>query len=269
MKTHLYIGTSGWHYNHWLGLFYPPEITGYNELRYHAEHFNTVENNSSFYRIASEATYKTWSRMTPENYKFSMKLNKLITHVHRLELNKEVKEKVCYILTSTQVLQNKLGVILIQLPPSFKYDLERLDKFLSFLKNEIKSLEYKFDVAIEFRNKYWFIKEVYAILKKYNVALVASQSSRYPEVRQVTADFAYIRMHGPVKLFSSPYTAEQLEDWAAYIKSISKKMKQIFVYFNNDFHGFALENAKELSAILNFKITQSKSNIQNSHREAK
>jgi uncharacterized protein YecE (DUF72 family) len=81
MKTQLYIGTSGWHYKHWLGLFYPPKISGYNELRFHAEHFNTVENNSSFYRVAKESTYKTWFRMTPAHYKFSMKLNKLITHI--------------------------------------------------------------------------------------------------------------------------------------------------------------------------------------------
>src|SRR4030095_1866508 len=123
MKTRLYIGTSGWHYKHWLGLFYPPEISGYNELRFHAAHFNTVENNSSFYRVAKESTYKTWSRMTPAHYKFSMKLNKLITHIHRLELNDEVREKVHYILTSTQILKDKLGAMVIQLPPSFRFDV--------------------------------------------------------------------------------------------------------------------------------------------------
>jgi uncharacterized protein YecE (DUF72 family) len=251
MKTHLYIGTSGWHYKHWLGLFYPPEISGYNELRFHAAHFNTVENNSSFYRVAKESTYKTWFRMTPAHYKFSMKLNKLITHIHRLELNDEVREKVQYILTSTQILKDKLGAMVIQLPPSFRFDVGKVEQFLTFFMAEIQVQEYRFDVAIEFRNKYWFTDEVYALLKKHNVALVAGQSSRYPEVRQITANFAYIRMHGPEKLFASKYSTEQLEDWASYISSISPQVKQIYVYFNNDYHGYALENAKELANLLN------------------
>ncbi len=250
MKTRVYIGTSGWHYNHWLGLFYPPDISGYNELRFHAQHFNTVENNSSFYRIAKESTYKTWFRMTPDDYKFSIKLNKLITHGYRLELNEEVAEKVHYILTSTQVLKGKLGAIVIQLPPSFRFDVEKLEHFLAFFQAEIQAQAYKFDVAIEFRNKYWFTDEVYVLLKRHNVALVAGQSSRYPEVRHITANFAYIRMHGPEKLFASKYSSAQLEDWAQYISTISSEVKVVYVYFNNDFHGYALENAKELANII-------------------
>jgi uncharacterized protein YecE (DUF72 family) len=245
----IYIGTSGWHYTHWLGIFYPPEIMGYNELCYHAKFFNTVENNSSFYRIAGESTYKTWVRMVPEEYKFSMKLNKLITHTHRLELNEEVKERIAYILSTTQILKGKMGAMVIQLPPSFRYDLLKLGEFLKFFKGEIKKLEYKFDVAIEFRSKYWFTKDTYKLLKKYNVALVAAQSSRYPGERQVTADFAYIRMHGPEKLFSSKYTTAQLREWALYIKEIYSQVRCVYVYFNNDFHGYALENAKELAEI--------------------
>jgi uncharacterized protein YecE (DUF72 family) len=250
MATQLYIGTSGWHYDDWVGLFYPPEITGYRELTFHSQHFNTVENNSSFYRIASEATYKTWDRMTPDGYKFSIKLNKLITHTHRLELNNETAEKIQYILDSTQVLGEKLGVVLIQLPASFRYDLAKLDKFLAYFCPVVRSKPYAFDIAIEFRNKYWFVDEVYEVLEKYNVALVAGQSSRWPGVRHATADIAYIRMHGPEKLFASPYSTQQLEEWAMYIKNLPAHVKRVNVYFNNDFHGYALENAKELTAIL-------------------
>lgn len=249
-NAQIYIGTSGWHYNHWLGLFYPKEITGYNELRFHSEHFNSVENNSSFYRIASEATYKTWDRMTPPEYKFSMKLNKIITHIHKLEVNDDVEKKVKYILHSTQILKGKLGAIVIQLPASFKVDLERLEKFLAFFTNEVAHYEYKFDIAIEFRNKYWFVDEVYSLLLKYNVSLVTGQSSRYPEIRKITADIAYIRMHGPEKLFASSYTKEQLNELAAYIKSIASQVKRVYTYFNNDFHGYALENAKVLSTLI-------------------
>ena len=246
----IYIGTSGWHYTHWMGKFYPPEVKGYNELRFFSEHFNTVENNSSFYRISKESTYKTWVRMTPESFTFSLKLNKFITHTHRLELTDEVQEKCIAILTSLQVLKGQLGAILIQLPPSFKYDLIHLETFLTFFTSEIQKQEYKPDLAIEFRNKIWFTKDAYELLKKYNVALVAAQSSRYPGVQKVTADTCYIRMHGPEKLFASSYSDEQLEEWAVFIRKSAKKVKRVYVYFNNDFYGYAIDNAKTLQEML-------------------
>lgn len=247
----LYIGTSGWHYNDWLGTFYPPDVTGYNELTYHAQHFNTVENNSSFYRIASEGTYKTWDSKTPAGYKFSMKLNKIITHTNRLQVTDEVRERVHYILESTQVLGEKLGAMLIQLPASFKYDVQTLQIFLAFFTQAVRAYDHHFDIAIEFRNKYWFTDDVYALLKKYNVALVAGQSSRWPGVRQVTADIAYIRMHGPEKLFASSYPQEQLQEWADYITGIAPSVKRVYIYFNNDFHGYALKNGMALAGLLN------------------
>ncbi len=205
MSAHIFIGTSGWHYDDWTGKFYPPEITGYHELTYHARFFNTVENNSSFYRIASEPTYKTWDKMTPAGYKFSLKLNKQITHIARLHVTDDVREHVGYILDSTQVLGEKLGALLIQLPASFTFDLEVLEAFLEFFTDEVRSRTSVFDLAIEFRNKHWFTDETYALLRKYDVALVAADSSRYPGEREITADVAYIRMHGPTKLFASSY----------------------------------------------------------------
>lgn len=250
MKADLYIGTSGWHYNDWIGKFYPKGITGYNELKFHAQHFNTVENNSSFYRISKESTYKTWDRMTPEGYKFSLKVNKAITHEARLELTEDVKAKIGYVLQSTQILRGKLGAIVVQLPASFRFDLPKLDQFLQFFRQQVDAQEYRFDVAIEFRNKYWLVDETYQVLKKYNVALVAGQSSRYPLAREVTADIAYIRMHGPEKLFASKYTTEQLAEWAAYIKQVSGQVKRIYVYFNNDFYGYAIDNAQELASLI-------------------
>ncbi len=213
-QAEILIGTSGWHYTHWLGLFYPPEIKGYYELKFYSEHFNTVENNSSFYRVSKESTYKTWLRMTPAHFTFSLKLNKVITHINRLEVNEEVKEKINIILASTQTLADRLGCIVIQLPPSFKYDLKRLDSFLKYFSKQIQKVECKPDVAIEFRHKQWFTNDTYVLLKKHNVALVAAQSSRYPEAREVTADICYIRMHGPEKLFASKYTTEELQEWA-------------------------------------------------------
>lgn len=191
--------------------------------------------------------------MTPDGYLFSIKLNKLITHINHLKLTDEVKEKVQYILGSTQVLGKKAGAILIQLPASFEYDLERLDTFLTFFTKEVRAMEHPFDVAIEFRNKRWFTEEAFALLKKYNVAFVAGQSSRWPGVRKVTSDVVYIRMHGPEKLFASSYSAEQLQELASYITALPKRVRRVYVYFNNDFHGYALANARDLAALLGVK----------------
>jgi uncharacterized protein YecE (DUF72 family) len=250
MGRQLYIGTSGWHYDDWTKLFYPQDIKGYRELTFHAKYFNTVENNSSFYRIAGEETYKTWSRMTPANYKFSIKLNKFITHLHRLQITDEVVEKVQFILELTQVLGEKLGAILIQLPASFTYDLPRLHTFLAFFTKEVRNKPYAFDIALELRNKYWFTDDLYTLLKKYNVALVAGQSSRWPQIRQTTADIAYIRMHGPEKLFASSYSDEQLNEWALYVSSLPESVTRVYVYFNNDFHGYALKNAEKFKKLI-------------------
>jgi len=249
-KATIYIGTSGWHYDDWRELFYPADVTGYHELTFHARHFSTVENNSSFYRIAGEATYKTWDRMAPEGYVFSLKLNKEITHTYRLELNDIVRQKITYILSSTQVLNNKRGALLIQLPASFQVDIAKLHAFLDYFTTAVREQEHPFDIAIEFRNKQWFTDETYALLGKYNVALVAGDSSRWPGIRRLTADIAYIRMHGPEKLFASSYTESQLTELARYVRSLEAKTKRIYIYFNNDFHGYALKNASMLQQLL-------------------
>jgi uncharacterized protein YecE (DUF72 family) len=245
----IYVGTSGWHYNHWMGVFYPPEITGYNELRFYSERYDTVENNSSFYRVAQESTYKTWARMTPEHFKFSLKLNRFITHTHRLKLTPEVEERCTYILNSLQVLGDRLGAIVIQLPASFKPEHQRLDEFLTFFVREARLLAHPPDIAIEFRSQAWFTNDTYGLLKRHNVALVAAQSSRYPEARELTADFCYIRLHGPKELFASSYSTEELKDWTYFIRKAAKG-RRVYVYFNNDIHGHALSNSKELKQIL-------------------
>ncbi len=188
--------------------------------------------------------------MTPDNFKFSIKLNRIITHYNSLELNEETVDRISYILNSTQVLKDKIGAIAIQLPASFKLDVKRLDTFLNFFKNEVDKGKYRWDVAIEFRNKYWFNVDIYNVLRQYNVALIYGQSSRYPGTQNITADFTYIRMHGPGKLFTSKYTTKDLEVLGTYIKSISKNLERIYIYFNNDYYGYALENAKELMGIL-------------------
>jgi uncharacterized protein YecE (DUF72 family) len=245
MPKKILIGTSGWRYTDWIGPFYPHEMKSYEDLRFYATQFNTVENNSSFYRMASLATYKTWHRVTGDDFTFSLKMNKVFTHTHRLVLDDERKRLLQEHFQNLQVLKHKLGCILIQTPPSLKYDLSILETFLKFLTKSVKPLEYKPDFAIEFRNKNWFTDELYALLKKYNIAFTIAQSSRYPFVKVRTADFLYIRFHGPKELFASLYSHAEMDEWKEYIDKVPKA-KKAYVYFNNDFYAYAIDNARYL-----------------------
>lgn len=246
----LSIGTSGWHYPDWRETFYPKEVTGYKELGFYAQHYNSVENNASFYRVSKESTYCTWARMVPEGFKFCLKLNRIITHTHRLNLTEETIERTRYILTSTQVLGKKLGAFVIQLPASFKPNHERLDGFLAFMRSEIDVLLYPPDLAIEFRADAWFTEDTYELLRSRRVALVTAQSSRYPEHREITADIAYFRFHGPKELFASGYSDQELSEWAEVIRAAAKRCERVYVYFNNDINGHALRNANTLKNLL-------------------
>lgn len=260
MGKKLFIGTSGWVYGHWTGIFYPEDLPSKDKLKYFSQHFKTVEINYSFYHLPRPSTYQNWYNQTPEDFLFSVKASRFITHIKRL---KEVKEAWKTFLDNALSLKEKLGPILFQFPPSFKATAENINRLENFLKSisvnqrldQRKSAEIKY--AFEFRHKSWcdpkgkpsasygVNKKVYNLLKKYNVAWVIADSPSYPKAEAVTADFVYVRMHGSKVLFSSNYTKRELQDLAQKIKKWMKKY-DVYVYFNNDFHGYAIENAKEL-----------------------
>lgn len=248
-KKEIYIGTSGWYYRSWYGPFYKPEHKGYNILSYFSSVFNSVESNAAFYRIPTEKTFGKWTKYVPENFVFSIKLNQTFTHYHRLKLNRELRGTLKNFLEATQILENRLGAILIQTPPGLRYNLKLLDMFLLGITSLIEKLDYKPDIAIELRNRYWFNQDVYELLKIHNVALTIAQSSRYPVHREVTADFLYFRFHGPRELFASLYSPEELRDWRDYMLGI-KNIRRIYIYFNNDNHAYAIKNAKRMRGLL-------------------
>lgn len=242
----LFIGTSGWVYSHWQGIFYPENLPSKEKLKYFSQHFKTTEVNYSFYHLPRLTTYRKWYSQTPEDFLFSVKASRFITHVKRL---KGVKEAWETFLENALNLKEKLGPILFQFPPSFKTtekNFKRLERFLKCLKPNVKH-QAKF--AFEFRHKSWCDEKVYKLLKKYKVAWVIADSPRYPKEEVVTADFVYIRMHGSKFLFASKYSKKELKDLAQKIKEWLKAGKDVFVYFNNDFHGYAVENAQELSEL--------------------
>lgn len=236
----LRIGTSGWTYNHWLGVFYPEDLPKSRWLEHYCRHFDTVEINCSFYRLPREATFSNWRKRAPEGFIFAVKASRYITHVKRLS---EIEESLELFLSRAELLGEKLGPILFQLPPRFKADPERLERLLSLLPEGLKA-------AFEFRDESWFCREIYELLERHNAALCIADSPKFPRAFEVTADFSYFRLHGSKKLYASRYTREELEGWASIIREHLRSGLDVYVYFDNDAFGYAVENALELKGML-------------------
>ncbi len=256
MKGKVYIGTSGYTYYHWRGVFYPENLPSYKWLEHYTKFFDTVELNVTFYRLPQESTFKSWYRRTPKEFVFVLKGSRFITHVKKLQ---GVSQATKLFFDRANLLKEKLGVILWQLPPSWKKNIERLESFL-------KATTKKYEIAtrpsgarndnfsrqaFEFRHQSWFCDEVYKLLRKYKAALCLADSPYFPRVEKVTADFVYLRFHGGKILYGSRYSKKEMEVWAQKIKKWTKKGLDVYAYFNNDAFGYAVENAKELKKLLN------------------
>jgi uncharacterized protein YecE (DUF72 family) len=238
----LYIGTSGYSYSHWKGSFYPQDIKGEQMLPFYANKFNTVEINSTFYHVPRPSTVKKWLMGVPEGFVFSVKGNRQITHFNRL---KNVKDITTQFYEAVAKLEDHLGVVLWQLPPSIKKDIDTLGEFL-----EIVSV-YSFKSELEFRNKSWVDATVFPLLREHNAAFVVSHGDNYPLVTDATtANFVYVRLHGYPQLYKSSYTDEQLASLATRLKIWLSEGKSVFVYFNNDAEGHAVENAIMLKTLV-------------------
>ena len=235
----LFIGTSGWVYGHWEGIFYPEDLSSKDKLKYFSQHFKTAEINYSFYHLPRPSTYQNWYNQVPADFIFAVKASRFITHIKRLQGVKEAWE---IFRKNALNLKEKLGPILFQFPPSFRATEENISRLEAFLK---LITENKPRYAFEFRHETWCDKKIYKLLKKYNVAWVIADSPRYSKAEVITADFVYIRMHGSKILFASKYTREELKDLAQKIKKWLKGA-DVYVYFNNDAYGYAIENAKTL-----------------------
>lgn len=242
MAGKLLIGTSGYTYKDWRGIFYPKGVAQRDWLAFFAQHYNTVEINATFYRPFPESVYARWREVTPEGFCFTLKGPRPITHEKRLV---GVETDLQAFITASKPLGDKRSAFLWQLPPSFSHtDATRdaLANFLSRLPRDIRQ-------AIEFRHKTWFRDDIYALLNEHNAGFVINDSSRWPATEVITGDFMYVRFHGPERLYASLYTPEQLQAWAAKIKP-QLAQRDVYLYFNNDFGGRALQNANELRALL-------------------
>lgn len=229
----LYVGTSGWYYDDWKNVFYPSDIKKSDWLNYYSSVFNTVEVNASFYRLPFKNMVKGWKNKTPDDFIFTFKGSRLITHNKKLKNVNDYLDKFFERIKFSE----KVGVVLWQLPPSLKKDIDRLEQFFDNLNNEFRH-------CIEFRHKSWFNQDVYDVLKKHNIAYCIISAPSLPSTIQVTTNFAYIRFHGVNEWYKYDYSKNELNGWAAKIKQMN--VDDVYIYFNNDFNAFAPKNAKSL-----------------------
>jgi uncharacterized protein YecE (DUF72 family) len=237
----LWIGTSGWVYKHWMGVFYPEKMPGEELLPFFAGRFPTVEVNFSYYRLPERSVFEAWRRQTPSSFLFAVKGSRYLTHMKKLKDPEQPLERLMH---SAGGLQEKLGPILFQFPRWWSVNVERLRQFLDALQ-AYPGQRY----AFEFRHRSWLAPEVYALLQRHNAALCLPVGWDIPlEVCQ-TANWTYIRFHGGAG-GSIGFSDDELATWAGRIRSLLDQGADCYAYFNNDPEGHAVRDAERLRGLL-------------------
>ena len=232
----IYVGTSGFIYTNWVGDFYPLDMPKYKYFEYYVKYFNSLELNSTFYRFPKITTMRNWKYKIKNNFKLSIKANRIITHTKKLKCDKNYIDEF---LSTVSILGDKLGAILFQLPPSLKFDLDRLENF-------IKQLDPHLKYAIEFRNNFWYNDNTYELLKKANIALVWHDFNQEFNFTK-TADFEYIRFHG----FRGKYQGSYPD---SFLENIAKRLSnEAYVYFNNTDDNSAFRDAMRFKKLIEEK----------------
>jgi len=246
IKNGVLIGTSGYSYPHWWnGVFFPSDLPQRKWLEFYAECFDTVELNVSFYRLPRKEVFDSWYKRTPRRFSYAVKGSRFITHIKRL---KDCKEPLSLFFDHASPLKEKLGAVLWQLPPRFKFQKERLEEFCVLLSTLPRSKLLRH--AFEFRDESWLCQEAFRILEEFNFAFCIAHGSSLPLIEKVTSDFIYLRLHGGEVLYGSDYSDKELNQWAKKIEEWKHTGKIVFVYFNNDAYGFAVKNALTLKKIV-------------------
>jgi len=244
MLERLHIGTSGWSYPHWSGLFYPEGVKPAKYLEHYVTEFGCVELNASFYRVPSVKTVEGWARRTPASFQFCAKMNRFITHRKKLV---EAAEPLERFLAVFDPLRGRLGPFLVQLPPSLRFDLAVAKAFLQRLASHGDTDEF----ALEARHESWFTSEVLSLVKEYGIAnVIADSGGRFAQAGELTSPTVYLRFHGPGGLYSSPYSTDELTTHAHKITGWLGEGRQVWAFFNNDMHGHAVHNARELQTLV-------------------
>jgi len=253
------VGCSGWSYEDWVGPFYPKNARAKDFLRLYSSVFDTVEIDSSFYRIPNQSMISQWKKNTPDNFLFSPKFPKKVTHDFKLE---NVNSTVNFFYKTLAGLGNKLGPIVVQLPPSFKYD-KGFPVLQNFISSDLKTSAFRH--AIEFRHKSWFRDDVYKLLEGNNVSFCWSITEYVTTPTRLTSDFIYTRMVGERDITKFNETqkdrSKQMNEMSQAIKTSVGSVDDAFIFFNNHFAGFGPESVNEFKRLLGLMETDYK-NIQ-------
>jgi uncharacterized protein YecE (DUF72 family) len=228
-------------YPHWRGRFYPKELPAAKWLEFYAARFDTVELNNSFYRQPTRDQFVRWRRAVPAGFAYAVKLNRYITHIKRLDIDPQT---VARSYDTVAGLGPALAAILVQLPPRFAFDAERLDRFCAAVARRRRRH------AIEPRDASWLTAAALEKLRERRLALCISDTPRWPTRLAVTADFVYLRFHGPGRLYSSAYEDEHLRRWAGRIRGWRDEGRDVLAYFNNDVRAYAPRDAARLRELV-------------------
>jgi len=235
------IGTSGWHYDSWRGPFFPKGLPLKSQLQFYASQFSSAELNGVFYRTPTPEAVESWRLQTGKDFVFAWKASKFITHWKRL--SESSANSLELLEDRLSLLGNKVGPILFQLPPNFRADADRLGEFFKMLSNKRR-------YSFEFRDPSWYAPRILKMLAERNISLCLSDHHDAPAPWKRTADFVYIRGHGPGGRYREHYDDRTLIEWARRIRSWKKQGKDVYVYFDNDQKSAAPADALKLQRML-------------------
>ena len=242
------IGTSGWHYKHWVASFYPAKCPASKMLAHYYERFDTVEINNSFYMLPKTETLRCWRDATPKDFEFAIKASRFLTHNKKL---KEPENALDNFLPRAEALGEKLGPILFQLPPKWRMNLDRLAEFLDALPTYHR-------YTFEFREPSWLNRQVYELLRKHNAAFCIYELAGFHSPIEITADWTYLRLHGPGNKYQGSYSDKTLREWAQRIVEWNATLKSCYVYFDNDQAGYAAQNALKLKKLVRERLANTR-----------
>lgn len=234
------IGTSGWHYDHWAGRFYPKELKKNDWLGFYMKHFDTVEINNTFYHLPKETTIERWHKRASKGFLYTVKANRYITHIKKL---KGVSEELGRFFKRIEPLKSHLGPILYQLPPGLHKNIPLLRKFIGLLpKNKLG--------VFEFRHDSWYCDQIYELLDEARLGFCTHDMSGKPSPKIITGKLVYVRFHGATGRYSGNYSDKILKDWADWTIQNTKPSQNIYAYFNNDYNAYAPKNAATFRELL-------------------
>ncbi|MCD2323771.1 DUF72 domain-containing protein [Sphingomonas sp. IC-56] len=236
----IHIGCSGWIYPHWRGRFYPDRLAVKNWFAFYAEHFDTVEINNSFYRLPKPETFDAWAAQAPGGFRYAVKANRFLTQAKKL---KDCEEPLERMMPAIRHLGQTLGPILYQLPPRFRLNLERLDSFLQLAPKDVTNV-------FEFRDKSWYIDEVFALLERHGASFCAHDMPELQSPALAVGPIAYVRFHGGEGKYWGRYSDERLLAWADWMVAEARGGREVWAYFNNDIDAHAIHDAQTLKAMI-------------------